>query len=479
MKYARILSVLLAFTVTAQGISQSEITRKDTEEVIYEVCKLLREHYVYPDIAEKICDTLKRNLIAGKYDRAADYNVLTRILTEDLQSVNNDQHLFSYYAPPTPTPESSIVDPISTSLGFILRHKQSNFGLSRVERMAGNIGYLEILTFRPMPNPEAERIMRSAMDFLANCNALIIDLRRNGGGHINMLEFLSSYFFDRPTQLSSRYLRETGGFKESWTLTDFDDRRFVETPLFILTSKDTISAPEIFSYDLQALKRATIVGEATAGSVNSGRYFTIKNSIQLLIANGYAINPITNTHCEGKGIQPDVKVAAEQALDTCLELAVTDAGKYLEKKQSELNENIHKFRSQLADVEALTALDITDAEDTLSRVIRSWYDAEYMNPYLLLEVGDMYLKKDQLQMAIMVLKQGPIYYRGTYEMYIFFTKIAEAYQKLGDRKNAIMYLAKYLELFPNDKKMIERIRALSEESSPKKGPHLVKKGSHL
>jgi hypothetical protein len=463
MRRLEILTTLLLLLPVGQASSQHPTQVDFVTELTGEICTLLRDNYVYPDVAEEICDTLQQGLEDGRYTAATGLPALTALLTRDLRSINNDQHL---RVQPTPQPAVSGAapqDPISSSMSYILRHKRMNFGIASVQQINRNIGYVEILSFRPMPNPEAERIIRSAMELLANSDALIIDLRRNGGGHVNMLEFLSSYFFAEPTQLSSRYLRQTSSIKESWTLDGFDDTRFVDKPLYILTSRNTISAPEIFSYDLQALGRATVIGEVTAGAVNSGRFFTVQDSIQVLIATGYSVNPITNTHVEGKGIQPDIEVPASAALDTCLVVAQRAAGEYRGSKQAELQRYIEQFQAQMAEVESVAARDAEQAKRMVRDVIRHWYDLDFMNPYLLLDLADKYSQDERHELAIMVLEQGPTYYLGTYEMYLFYNYLAEAYSALGDRDNAIRYLAKYLELFPDDAAAIEKIRVLSGE----------------
>ncbi len=454
---------LIGFMIANNVFSQNELTQEDKKEMIQEVCALLKEHYVYPDKAAIICDTLQKSLKSGWYDNATNSDIFTDKLNEDFRRVTNDQHLEAHVTNRSFKKEPTIKDLISSSFGYISHRKKYNFMMPKVEIMEGNIGYIEFTSFKPLPNPETERIVKSAMDFLSNCDALIIDLRKNGGGHTNMREFISSYFFNEPVQLSSTYSRKTGGIYESFTIKDFYSKRLVDVPLYILTSKSTISAPEIFSYDLQLLKRAIIVGEVTAGSVNSGQFFTINNSIDLLIATGYTINPITKSNCEGKGIQPDVEASSEYALKKALELAKIAAKKYRIKKEKIVEDYISEFHSQLETVEKKIAKDIVYAEEMLTRLIKHYYNIEFMTPYLLLDLGDWYLKRDQVKMAIIILKQGPLYYSGLMEMYIFYRYLAEAYLKIEDKKNAIKYYLKYLELFPYDFKTLKKLNGIIEK----------------
>lgn len=448
---------LIGLIIANNVYSQLQITQKDKEETIVDVCNLLKEHYVYPDIAAIICDTLQKSLKSGRYDNATNFELFTTMLNSDFRRVTNDQHLESRVTNRAFKKEPTINDLISSSFGFISRKKRYNFMMPKVEIMEGNVGYVEFTSFKPIPNPETERIIKSAMDFLSNCDALIIDLRRNGGGHTNMREFISSYFFNKQKQLSSIYSRETSSTYESFTIKNFYSKRLVDVPLYILMSNSTISAPEIFAYDLQALKRATIIGEVSAGSVNSGRFFTINNAIDLLIATGYTKNPITKTNCEGKGVQPDVEVSSENALEKALELAKVEAVESRKKKDNMVDGYVKEFLSQLEKAEEIVVKDSIQAEKMLSKVIQHFYDIEFMNPYLLLDLGDWYLNKNQINMAIIILNQGPLYYSGLMEMYIFYKYLAEAYLKINDKKNAIKYYLKYLEIFPYDSKILKKL----------------------
>src|SRR5207244_11399604 len=131
-----------------------------------------------------------------------------------------------------------------------------------------NIGYLELRSFAAQ-GEEMEEVAAAAMTFLANTDALVIDLRRNGGGRPEMVALVSSYLFDEPVHLNSLYWRERDRTDDFWTAGNVRGRHFGQgKPVFVLTSSRTFSGAEEFAYNLKSLKRALIVGETTGGCAN-------------------------------------------------------------------------------------------------------------------------------------------------------------------------------------------------------------------
>jgi C-terminal processing protease CtpA/Prc len=162
----------------------------------------------------------------------------------------------------------------------------------------------------------------AAMTFLANTDALVIDLRRNGGGRPQTVALLSSYLFDAPVLLNSLYWREWDRTDDFWTSATVKGRRYgKDKPVFVLTSARTFSAAEEFAYNLKNLERATIVGETTGGGANPGGMRRLSEDFTMFVPMGRAINPVTKTNWEGTGVAPDVAVASENALQAALELA--------------------------------------------------------------------------------------------------------------------------------------------------------------
>jgi C-terminal processing protease CtpA/Prc len=162
------------------------------------------------------------------------------------------------------------------------------------------------------------------MNLLSNSDALIIDLRKNGGGSPAMVAYLSSYLFgSEPVHLNSLYWRKTGKTQEWWTDPEVPGPHMPEVPVYVLISGYTFSAAEEFTYNLQSLKRATIIGETSGGGANPGGPRPITPHVTLNVPSGRAINPITGTNWEGVGVIPEIKCPADDALDVARRKALT------------------------------------------------------------------------------------------------------------------------------------------------------------
>ena len=196
----------------------------------------------------------------------------------------------------------------------------NNYGFEKVERLAGNIGYLDLRGF--MPAALARDTGAAAMNLLANSEALIFDLRNNGGGDPEMVAFLTSYLYGpTPVHLNDLYFRPADRTTEFWTLKEVPGRRMPDKDVYIVTSHRTFSAAEEFTYNLKNLKRATIVGENTGGAHPGGPQ-KVNDHFAVWVPTGRAINPISKKDWEGDGVQPDVEVPAEKALKTAHLLAL-------------------------------------------------------------------------------------------------------------------------------------------------------------
>ena len=194
------------------------------------------------------------------------------------------------------------------------RGRLDNFGIHRVERLDGNIGYLDI---RRVPVPAfAGQAITAAMELVAGTFALIIDLRRNGGGSPDGVVFWCSYLFPNPpTHFNDIFHADTGETRQFWSLDYVPGSRYLNRPVYVLTSSRTFSGGEDFCYTLQALGRAVVIGETTGGGAHPTRGFPISAAVHIAIPFARSINPVTGTNWEGTGVVPDIAVPEAEARD--------------------------------------------------------------------------------------------------------------------------------------------------------------------
>jgi len=296
-----------------------EIDAGTRAAVIDGVLSRLRAAYVFPAVAERMEEEVRRRMKAGDYDTVTTASSLCDILTAHLWDIGHDKHLRVFYSrePRTvhPVRADAIPDPDERER---LRRSAAarNFGVERVERLAGNIGLLELRVFVSPELPGAGATAVAAMTVLAHTDALIVDLRRNEGGSPAMIALISSYLFDRRTHLNDLYWREGDRTEQFWThhVPGLQGPGDPHKPVYVLTSKDTFSGGEEFAYNLKALQRATLIGETTAGGAHPGRSHMVTAHVGVVIPAGRAINPITGTNWEGTGVEPDVEAARDDAL---------------------------------------------------------------------------------------------------------------------------------------------------------------------
>jgi C-terminal processing protease CtpA/Prc len=190
-----------------------------------------------------------------------------------------------------------------------------------VEILEGNLGYVDMRSFDG--HVEAKPTAAAAMNFVGNADAVIFDMRNNGGGSPDMVRYVSSWFFSAATHLNSLYVRDGDQTIEFWTIEEIPGEKRPDVPLFVLTSERTFSGAEEFTYNMLTQGRATVIGEVSGGGANPGGTVWIDDQFEIFIPQGAAINPITGTNWEGVGVTPDVQATAEQALDVAIGMART------------------------------------------------------------------------------------------------------------------------------------------------------------
>lgn len=278
------------------------------------IAALLRENYPFPDIAESATSSIEMALLRGTYDGLAPEQLAER-LNRDLDAVLHDRHVHVFTTAPVAV-SAAPAPPRPSSLG----------GVSAVARLRGNVGYVEVVGF-----PHLELFATGAdfaMTKLRGVDALIIDLRRNGGGTGISEAYLASFFFDRGRRVhltdTVHRISGTRQFETSQSWTVPVSPSFPTVPIYVLTSRETFSAGEALAYDLKVLGRATVVGEVTGGGANPGRPYPVDDDLAIVVPNGFTRNATTGTNWEGIGVIPDVAVNADRAFAEAYRLALAD-----------------------------------------------------------------------------------------------------------------------------------------------------------
>lgn len=250
----------------------------------------LDQHYVLPEVVARLSKEFRLRLRRGEYDQITSGRAMAGTLTKQLRASAKDAHLGVRFSPEAMVASSGPAAPPSPEdrARFLRMAASGNFGFDRVERLNGNIGYME-LNDSIDPDLGAPTAI-AAMNFLANTDALIIDLRYNGGGVPGLAQLISTYFFDRPVHLHSIHWREGSRIQQYWTMPYVPGPRYLGKKVYLLTSRHALSAPESFAYSLQALGLVTVVGETTAGGANPGREFRINDHFAIFIPTGRAVN---------------------------------------------------------------------------------------------------------------------------------------------------------------------------------------------
>jgi len=324
LRWAVAAVVTLATAAHAQIVIREDqpslpIRQATVHAVIDDALKLLEEEYVFPEVAAKMTKAVRQRQRNKEYAQVKTGQELAELLAEHLQEVSKDKHLNFVCSTAKlpkdldPTPEMAE----RTRQGIL----KSNAGFRRVERLDGNVGYLDLDWFAEAE--DAAGPAAAAMNFLAHTDALIIDLRRNGGGSPSGVALLCSYFFDEtPVHLNTLQWRQGNGAEEYWTLKELAGKRYQSKRVYVLTSADTFSGAEEFAYNLQSHKRATIVGATTGGGAHATSERPVLDHFVMYLPVARSINPITKTNWEGTGVQPDVAVAADAALRKARKLAL-------------------------------------------------------------------------------------------------------------------------------------------------------------
>lgn len=299
------------------------LSQADKQEIFKTLATKLKDKYVFPEIALQMQKSLATKLTKGDYAKADNVASFSQVLSKDLVELSKDKHFRVEFDPEFKEDETPNAVPSKEEFE---RQKAEvmhlGYGIEKVENLPGNVGYMEIRGFGP--TEVVGPAYTAAMSLLAGTDALILDLRRNGGGKPSSVAYLMSHFFPLGDErhLNDIYSRPDNSTQQYWTLPSVNER--YTKPVYVLTSPRTFSGGEECAYDFQTQKRATLVGETTGGGAHPVDLFSLGHGMVVAIPIGKAINPITHTDWEQVGVKPDVAVPAALAQQTAYVMILRD-----------------------------------------------------------------------------------------------------------------------------------------------------------
>lgn len=298
--------------------------------VVETLAEALEQRYVFPEVGARYAARLREQLRSGAYDGLDDPAGFAARVTGDLQAVFPDRHLAV-----RPSGRVSRRGPDPADAPKSTRASGPR-GLEET-RMIGDVAYLR---FNEFPG-DTGGAARSFLLAHADARAVVIDSRPNRGGRLDEMNAILPLLVRRPTRLYRMEMRAGAAspFRDvpmvrsvagtarlqRWDHTivpDSVERRLQTTPLYYLISRRTASAAEALALGLKSSRRATLVGETTAGAGYFGGAVDVGDpALQAWISTGRTYDPRSGADWEGKGISPDVEAPVDEALAVALNLA--------------------------------------------------------------------------------------------------------------------------------------------------------------
>lgn len=397
MKY----SVILLLFLSVQILFGQEGTFNDEykKEVITTLTALLTDYYVFPEVATETNNSLREKYESGEFDQYEDNESFAQALTKAVQSVSHDKHMRIFAQKPYEAPANTLERKAEERMDQINNYRLYNHGFTEAKIIEGNVGYLDLRGFSQLEM--AKEITDAYMKLLSQSDAVIIDLRKNGGGDPNMVQYLCSYFFDEVLHLNSLYYREGDRTEEYWTLEEVSGQKMSDVPLYVMISEKTFSGAEEFAYNMQTQKRATLIGQTTGGGANPGGTRGINENLSVFIPTGKAINPITNTNWEGVGVIPDIPTTKDQTFERTLTLAQNDA-------EARRKANVETYVSLHSELDKhLKEYKKGESESEIHEAISSFVDAKLFGEWDVNGLGYEYLlQKNKPKIALCIFKSN-------------------------------------------------------------------------
>ena len=296
-----------------QSFKRSNPNADEWRRVVNAVSSNLKQYYIDQALAQEMAHALQTHEQNGDYNAVRNGAAFADLLSKQLRDISHDMRLDVVFSPaPLPQPGP----PPEAQQKYRSMMDQLHCTFEKVEILPRNIGYVKLNAF-----PQTDVCRLAATAVLASVNdadSIIFDLRDNGGGSGDMVMLIAAYLFDHPEYM---YNPRDNVSERNWTSSPVPGNKLADKPAYILTSRRTISAAEHFTYDLKMLKRATVVGETTAGAAHSGVFHRIDDHFGIGIPETKPLNPFSKIDWDVVGIEPDVKAPAGAALEVAKSLA--------------------------------------------------------------------------------------------------------------------------------------------------------------
>ena len=309
-----------AFVLLAASAAQAgALAPNEARAVVDGVVALIAKNYVFPEKRAGIVDLLNKNEAAGRYDVTSSADLVDR-LGADMTAAGHDHHLWIQY---NPDQNKAMRNPSnSQGIAFFEREaSQRNQGYEALRILPGNVRYVNLTGF--IWGKNTARTVADVARFLGDGDAVIIDLRENGGGSAEAVQALISYFLPPDNRVLMQFHQGANGAgKPTRVLAHLGAPRLVGKPLYVLTSGSTGSAAEEFCYHVQQFHLGTLVGATTAGAANNNTIYPVGTDYIVSVSTDRPEHPVSHSNWEGTGVAPDVAVPRAAALDQAHLLAL-------------------------------------------------------------------------------------------------------------------------------------------------------------
>lgn len=295
----------------------------------------IEKNYILNDKALLINAYLKKQYEAKAYDKISNPFQLGDLIMSDINKVYNDKHFGMRYIPANPNQPTE--EERQKRIATI--EKDNNYMFKKLEILTGGISYLRLDAFATNV-VDAKPTLESALSFLKNTKAIIIDLRYNRGGNPEMVKQMESYFFKEKIHTIDAVTTQLKDTVKFYTDPESTNGLFLSMPVYILTSRNTSSGAEDFSYAMSNLKRAKLVGDTTSGAANGAIPFSVGQGFQAFIPIFRPISPITLKDWEGTGVYPNVYAKSEKAFEKAQQIAIQDL---LNEAKSDKEKNVYQW----------------------------------------------------------------------------------------------------------------------------------------